>query len=145
MPWHISEDLKRFKRLTMGHHIVMGRKTFESIGRPLPGRTSIVITRNRDYATEGVFIARDLEHAMHLVEGDDEAFIIGGAKIYDLAFERCQRMYITLVHAEVAGDVLFPKVNWNQWRLVEDSGVMRTTSDTLELSFRIYERHDAHE
>ena len=144
MPWHISEDLKRFKRLTMGHHIVMGRKTFESIGRPLPGRRSIVITRNPEYASEGVLIANDLDHALKLAKGDKEVFVIGGAKIYELGVERAQRLYLTLVHTEVVGDVFFPQVNWDEWTLVEDSGVVRTNPNTLDHSFRIYERHDAH-
>lgn len=105
LPWKLSLDLRRFRQLTMGHHLIMGRKTFDSIGRPLPGRTSIVLTRDANYRVpDGVLIARDLPQACQLAAGDAESFVIGGAEIYRLAWPACQRVYLTRVLAEVPGD-----------------------------------------
>jgi dihydrofolate reductase len=123
LPWHLSADLRRFKRLTMGHAILMGRRTWESIGRPLPGRTSIVISRQADYQPghDGVFVATNLDEALaqacELQSGSDEAFVIGGARIYELSLPRAERLLVTRIHAPVDGDVQFPTVDWSQWRL----------------------------
>jgi dihydrofolate reductase len=113
--WHISEDLKRFKSLTLGHHIIMGRKTFESIGRPLPGRTNIVITRRADFGVEGCLTAHSLQEAIALAESDSEAFVIGGGEIYSQAIPLAQRIYLTRVHAGYAGDTIFPELNMAEW------------------------------
>ncbi|MGI8782808.1 MAG: dihydrofolate reductase [Acidobacteriota bacterium] len=119
LPWKLSTDLKRFKQRTMGHHLVMGRKTFEAIGRPLPGRTTVVISRQQGYAPEGVLIARSLEEALAMTGQDTEVFVAGGGQIYALALERANRMYLTRVHAEIDGDTYFPKYDESQWKLVE--------------------------
>ena len=122
LPWKLPADLRRFKRLTMGHHLLMGRKTFESIGRPLPGRTSVVITRNRRYrAAEGVHAVQSFEEAAALAEraGDDEAFVIGGAEIYALALPRADRLIVTRVHADFEGDTWFPVFDESGWTLVD--------------------------
>lgn len=120
LPWRLPADLKRFKRLTMGHHLLMGRKTWESIGRPLPGRTTVVITRREDLEIDGVTIARSIEEAIDIAEraGDDEAFIAGGAEIFRQTLDRVDRLYLTLIHAEIDGDAYFPEIDTTRWREV---------------------------
>src|SRR5262245_19431260 len=110
LPWRLSADLKRFRDLTMGHHIIVGRKTFESIGRPLPGRRMIVVTRDRSYRAEGCEVAHSIEDATRLARerGETEIFICGGAEIYAQSIGIVDRMYLTLVDAEVAADTFFP-------------------------------------
>nr|AIA13890.1 Dihydrofolate reductase [uncultured bacterium] len=117
LPWRLSSDLKRFRELTMGHHIVVGRKTFESIGRPLPGREMIVVTRNESFAPEGCFIARSVEDAIQFAKerGESELFICGGAEIYAQTLDRADRIYLTLVHADCGADTFFPAYNGDQW------------------------------
>jgi dihydrofolate reductase len=118
LPWRLPRDLKRFKRLTMGHHILMGRKTWESIGRALPGRTSVVVSRDGGYAVpEGVRLAGSLEAAFRLAQraGEDEAFVIGGGEIYALALPRADRIYLTEVEAAVDGDAAFPPLDPERW------------------------------
>jgi dihydrofolate reductase len=146
LPWHIAADLRRFKRLTMGHAIVMGRKTWESIGRALPGRTSIIITRRTDYdpGDRKVLVAQSLDEALKLASQadceQDQIFIIGGVAIYADTLPRADRLYLTRVHASVEGDVTFPPMDWHQWELREQS---RHTSDTLndyDYTFEMYER-----
>jgi dihydrofolate reductase len=117
LPWRLSSDLKRFRALTMGHHIVVGRKTFESIGKPLPGRVMIVVTRSESFAAEGCFIARSVEDAIQFAEerGESELFICGGAEIYAQTLGRADRIYLTLVHADCDADTFFPKWNTDEW------------------------------
>ena len=140
LPWHLSMDLKRFKRLTMGHHIIMGRRTFESIGRPLPGRIMIVLTRNPEFGAEGAIRAGDLDEALLRVSGDDEAFIIGGAEVYRRTLHRVSRLYITAVHATVKGDTLFPEIHWDDWVSLEDIRFPADEKNDFDYSFRIYDR-----
>ena len=111
MPWHISEDLKRFKKLTLGHPVIMGRKTYESIGKPLPGRTNIVITRNPNFSATGVTAVSSFYEALNVAgqsAGNDEIFVIGGAEIYTLALPTAKRIYLTRVHGDFAGDTRLP-------------------------------------
>ena len=117
LPWRLSTDLKRFRNLTMGHHIIVGRKTFESIGRPLPGRQTIILTRNESFRPEGCFVARSVEDALRLAEdrGESEAFICGGAEIYAQSLDKADRIYLTLVHADSEADTFFPDYNGDQW------------------------------
>jgi dihydrofolate reductase len=121
LPWHLSSDLKRFKQLTMGHHLIMGRKTYETIGRPLPGRTTIVITRNPQYQAAGCLVAPSLEEALGLAreKGDTEAFIAGGGEIFTLALPLVDQIYLTQVHAQVEADVFFPPFSLEGWRQIE--------------------------
>src|SRR5437016_5391285 len=123
LPWHLSDDLQRFKRLTMGHTIIMGRRTWESIGRALPGRRTIVVTSQPGYRTgvDGVSIAPRLDDALRIAEDatDEEAFIVGGAELYREAVARASRLYMTRIKATVEGDTYFPNVEWNNWRLIE--------------------------
>ncbi|MEO6508426.1 MAG: dihydrofolate reductase [Patescibacteria group bacterium] len=111
LPWHLSVDLKRFKRLTTGHSIIMGRKTYDSIGRPLPNRTNIVITRDPNYGVEGVMVAHSLDEAVKIAQkspGSDEVFVIGGAQIFQEALKIADKLYLTIIHKQIEGDVYFP-------------------------------------
>jgi dihydrofolate reductase len=120
LPWRIPEDLARFKRLTMGHSLVMGRKTFESIGRPLPGRNIIVLTRRTDWASYGVDVAGSLEGALEIARSRGEvAFVAGGAEVYRAAMAVADRMELTEVDAVPDGDTVFPDVDWSLWTETE--------------------------
>jgi dihydrofolate reductase len=117
LPWRMSSDLKRFKSLTMGHCLLMGRKTFESIGKPLPGRQTIVLTRqNFQSAWPQVMTVQNLAQVRALVEPGRKVMVVGGAQLYALALPHCSRIWITRVLAEVPGDVLLPLIDWSQWR-----------------------------
>ena len=146
LPWHLSEDLKYFKRVTMGKPIIMGRKTWESIGRPLPGRSNIVITTDPNYSAEGVKVVRTLEDAISLAEnialidGADEAVVIGGAQIYALAFPLAQRLYMTQVHAEVEGDTFFPQFDLTQWDELGREDFSASGPNPYDYSFVVLER-----
>ena len=120
LPWHISADLKKFKALTLGKPVIMGRKTFQSIGRPLPGRTNILITRDASYGGDGINAAGGLDAAFEIAEGEGagEAMVIGGGEIYRMAIPRAQRVYLTEVHIEVSGDTLFPALEADAWKEV---------------------------
>ena len=119
LPWHLPEDLKRFRALTMGHHIIMGRKTFESLGRLLPGRTTVIVTRNKDYKVAGALIAHSLQSALVLAAGDAEPFVIGGAELYKEGLKQANKLYITKVHADFAGDAFLPEIDLSAWNLSE--------------------------
>ena len=118
LPWHIPEDLKHFRRVTTGHSIIMGRKTHDSIGRALPGRQNIVISRRMNAQFEGCEVVDTLEGAIKLARrsGDDEPMVIGGASIYTLALPLCTRIYMTEVNQPVDGDTFFPEIDLSQWR-----------------------------
>lgn len=119
MPWHLPEDLKRFRALTTGHHIVMGRKTYESLGRLLPGRTTVIVTRNTDYAVEGAIIAHSVEEALAACMDDEEVFLIGGAELYQQGITHADKIYMTEVHADFEGDAFLPSFDLTQWDEVE--------------------------
>jgi len=119
LPWRLPADLRRFKSLTMGKPVIMGRKTYESIGKPLPGRSNIVVTRDPDYRAPGCQVVHSLEQALEAGAGHAEVMVIGGAELYRQALGRAQRMYLTLVRAEVEGDTLFPDIEPQQWRELE--------------------------
>ncbi|MGB7815973.1 MAG: dihydrofolate reductase [Methylotenera sp.] len=138
LPWHLPEDLKRFKALTMGHHIIMGRKTHESLGRLLPGRTTVIVTRNKAYKVEGALIANSLESAIALCKNDTEPFLIGGAELYKVGLEYATKLYITQVHAEFAGDAFFEDINSTHWQLSEKKD--HVSASGLEYSDLIYQR-----
>jgi dihydrofolate reductase len=146
VPWRLSTDLKRFKAITMGHHLIMGRKTFESVGKPLPGRVNVVITRQDGYAPEGVTVVHTLEDAVRFAEraGDDEAFIAGGAEIYKLSMHRADRMYLTRVHAEVEGDTWFPEFDdVTEWQLTDSEHFEADDRNEFPFSFLTYDRAGA--
>ena len=114
--WHLPTDLKRFKKTTTGHHIIMGRNTFESIGKPLPNRTTVIITRNPDYKVEGCLVVNSLEKALEVAKNDESPFIIGGAQIYEQAISIADKLDITEVHHSFDADVFFPEINKNTWK-----------------------------
>jgi len=121
IPWHLRADLRMFKALTMGHHLLMGRKTYESIGRKLPGRTMIVLTRQNVYDVPGIQTAHSVDQAIALAAdaGERELFVVGGGEVYDLVLARARRAYLTLVDTIAGCDVFFPEVDWNEWLELE--------------------------
>jgi len=123
VPWHLPDDLNRFKTLTMEHHIIMGRKTYESIGNPLPGRTNVVITRKQDYQPDGCLVVHSVAEAIDLAEnrGETEAFIIGGGEIFKQSLELTDRIYLSIVHTTVQAEVYFPPLDELQWTEIESS------------------------
>ncbi len=140
LPWHLPEDLKRFKRLTVGHPVIMGRKTWESIGRPLPGRRNLVVSRTPGYAAEGAEVFASLDEALAAAAGEDEVFVIGGAALYAEAMPRADRLYLTRVHATVEGDVTFPGLDPAAWTLVSEDRREADARHDHAFSFRVYER-----
>ena len=143
MLWHISEDFKNFKRLTMGHCMVMGRKTFESIGRVLPGRTTIVLTQNKQWSFKGVVTAFGLEKSLQVARGRDEMelFIVGGATIYQLFLPLCSTMYLSKVDFSGKADTYFPEFNETDWKLSEKTDY-KAQGKTLGWSFEVFKRRD---
>ncbi len=119
LPWHLPADLALFKRTTMGKPVVMGRKTFESIGKPLPGRRNIVITRNPSFKAEGCEVVSDIDSALAICADDEEIMLIGGASLYQQTIDRADCMYITLIHHEFDGDTWFPEFDPGDWRVAE--------------------------
>jgi len=139
--WYLPADLKRFKQITSGHHILMGRNTFESIGKPLPNRTSIIITRNNDYFKDGCLIANSIEHAIELTKGNN-AFIIGGAQIYKQALEQdlVDRLDITIVHHNFEADAFFPEIDKTVWKEVAREDFKADEKNKYDYSFVSYEK-----
>lgn len=133
LPWHLPADLKHFKALTMGHHIVMGRKTYESIGKPLPGRTSVVVSRNRKLKIAGCIVAHTLEQALAVCAVDDEIFVVGGAELYVRALPIADKLYITEIQKDAQGDAFFPVINHDEWR--EISREMHSQQEPLPLEY----------
>jgi dihydrofolate reductase len=146
LPWYLPEDLKYFKQVTMGKPIIMGRKTWESIGRPLPGRTNIVITRDAEFSAEGVKVVNSLEAAITLAEhvtvidGGDEAVVMGGAQIYEMALPMADRLYMTQVHAEVDGDTCFPEFELASWHELTREDFSASETNPYDYSFVVLER-----
>ena len=140
LPWRLSSDLKRFKAVTLGKPIVMGRKTHDSIGRPLPGRKNIVITRNPDYAAPGCTVVHDLDEALVICRGEPEIVVIGGSEIYRQSLPRADRIYLTEVHAEVEGDVCFPDMDKSEWQEVEREEFGADEKNEFPFSFVILDR-----
>lgn len=116
LPWRCPADLKHFKALTMGHHMIMGRKTFDSIGKALPGRTTVIVTRNTNLSIEGCVIAHSLQEAIHACTGDEEIFIVGGAELYSLSLHLADKLYITEIQQDVHGDAHFPEFDHSKWQ-----------------------------
>jgi dihydrofolate reductase len=141
IPWRQSTDLKRLKSLTMGHHMLMGRKTFESLERPLPGRTIVVISRDPNFRADGVLTAHSLERAIDLARLDNEPFIAGGSQIFEQALHRADRMYLTRVHTEVEGDAFFPDFDdVTEWILIDSEHCEADEKNEFPYSFLTYER-----
>ena len=132
--WNIKEDMRRFRTTTMGHPVVMGRKTFESIGRPLPKRTNVVITRG-DSEFEGCLVAHSIEEAVKMFSPDEEVFIIGGAQIYKQALPLADKLYLTIVHRNYEGDTSFPEIDYSEWREVAREEFERGEEDDGAFTF----------
>jgi len=143
MPWRLPEDLKRFKHLTMGHAVIMGRKTFESIGSALPGRSNIVITRSRDWSPTGCVVVHSLEAALAASEESREVFVIGGAQVYALAMPYAQHLYMTEIERDFPGDTFFPELERSHWREVSRERHISGGADTFDYAFVEYERISA--
>ena len=146
LPWYLPEDLRYFKRITMGKPIIMGRKTFESIGKPLPGRANIVITHNAGYQAQGISVVHSLAEALELaqdiarLDGAEEVVVIGGAAIYRAALPHADRIYLTEVHASVEGDAVLPAIDWTRWRETCRERHAAQTPRDFDYSFVCYER-----
>lgn len=138
LPWHLPEDLKRFRALTIGHHIIMGRKTYESLGRLLPGRTTVIVTRNKNYQVEGALIASSLESAIAMCKEDSEPFLIGGAELYKTGLKFANKLYITEVDAEFKGDAYFDALDLSSWQ--ETERISHVSQNGLAFSYVVYER-----
>ena len=137
LPWHLPTDLKRFKKVTMGHTIIMGRKTFQSIGSPLPGRTNIVISRNADFEAPGLYLGSEFGTgpgcgASHK---ETEVFVIGGGQIFQHAFPLAQKILLTLVHTDAQCEVFFPALNWQEWEIHEQEFIPASEVDEYDTTY----------
>jgi dihydrofolate reductase len=140
MPWHLSADLKKFKQITLGSPILMGRKTYESIGRPLPGRTNIIISRNPSYQQNGCLVFDNVEKALTSCQKYDEIFIIGGATFYDLMLAKADSLYLTQIHKTFDADTFFPDINFQEWKEVAREDITDDQSVNFSYSFIKLER-----
>nr|AEI30198.1 dihydrofolate reductase [uncultured bacterium] len=140
IPWHLPSELKLFKSLTMGHHIVMGRRTYESVGRLLPGRTTVIVTRQREYAVPGAVVVHSLPDAIEACKDDDEIFVIGGAELFRESLPIADRIYLTVVDAEPAGDTFMPDFDATQWRETQAESFMRDAKHAHAYRFAVLER-----
>ena len=140
LPWRLSDDLRRFREITMGKPIIMGRKTWESIGRPLPGRQNIVITRQVGFAAEGCDVVGSVDAAIATAGDAAEVMVIGGSEIYALFLPAADRLYLTRVHAEVTGDAYLPAISESEWRLVDEEHHSADERNEHAFSFQRFER-----
>lgn len=140
LPWRLPADLQHFRQLTSGHHVIMGRRNYESIGKPLPDRTNIVITRNTSYRAPGCVIVHSLEGAFAAVQNDPEIFVIGGAEIYRQALARADRLYLTHVHAHIIGDTFFPEFDSEEWKEVDRKAHPLDEKNPHAYTFLVYDK-----
>ena len=143
LPWRLPDDLKRFKELTTGHTIIMGRKTFDSIGRPLPNRRNIVVTRQEGWSSQGVEVAHSLDEALTAARSDGEVFIIGGEQIYRAALPRADTIHLTRVHATVEGDAQFPPLEERCWECVEQINHPADARHAHAMTFEVHRRRNS--
>lgn len=141
LPWHLRSDLQRFKQMTMGHCLLMGRKTYESIGRPLPGRQTIVLTRSmKDPEVPHLNLARQLDDVPALVQAGRKVMVVGGAELYRTALGRCQTIWLTRVLADIQGDTVFPELDWEAWDLQSAEEIDAGPQDDWQTRFEIWKR-----
>ena len=140
IPWRLPNELQLFKRVTMGHHIIMGRKTWESIGRLLPGRTSVIVTRQTDYAVPGAIVTNSLDQALTACGGDNEVFVIGGGELYRAALPSADRIYLTTVDAEPEGDTRMPEFDRTEWREISAASFAADEKHAYSYCFSVLER-----
>ena len=138
--WHLPADLKRLKSLTMGHHLIMGRKTFESLGKPLPGRPHVIISRQKNYQPDGVTVVDSLEKAIEFAKHDDQAFVFGGGEIYRLALPFVKKIYLTRVKALFEGDTYFPELISDEWKMVKCESYSPDEKNLFYYSFEEYDK-----
>tara|TARA_R100000935_G_scaffold31854_1_gene52370 strand:- start:2298 stop:2786 length:489 start_codon:yes stop_codon:yes gene_type:complete len=138
--WHLPDDFKRFKKLTTGHHIIMGRKTFDSFPQPLPDRTHLVITRKDNFKKEGIVTVHSLERAIEFSKGDSQPFIIGGGEIYKMAMEVADKIELTRVHGTFEADAFFPEIDETKWELVSDELHEKDDKHKYEFTYLTYLR-----
>jgi len=143
LPWHLPADLRHFKSVTMGKPMLMGRKTFQSIGKALPGRRSLVLTRDRSFSAEGIELVHTVDEALRVAGDADELMVIGGADVYRSVLPLAGRIYLTRVHAAVAGDTRFPAIDWNSWRCVSRSKHTADERNAYDMSFLLLEPENA--
>ena len=140
LPWNLPDDLKRFKEITSGHTVIMGRKTYDSIGRLLPNRKNIIITRDTSYKVEGATIVHSIEDAVKECAGEEETFVIGGGEILKLALPYVNRMYLTHVEANVPADSFFPEFNPSEWKITSEEFHSKDEEHAYNFTFKVYER-----
>lgn len=140
MLWHLPDDFKRFKEITTGHHIIMGRKTFESFPKLLPNRTHVIITRQKGYAPEGCIVVDSMENAIAACPKDEDIFIIGGGEIYNLGMPFADIIELTRVHGSFEADAFFPKINRNQWELISEEYHPTDEKHKVDFSFQTFAR-----
>jgi dihydrofolate reductase len=142
IPWHLSADLKYFKKITMNHHILMGRKCFESIGNPLPGRTNIIVTHNPYFIVSNCIIVHSLDEGIlwSKKNNENEIFIIGGGEIYKQSVHLWNKLYVTLVDIDCKGDTYFPDMNWNEWKVLSKEDHSADEKNEMNYSFVVYEK-----
>lgn len=140
LPWRLPADLAHFKALTMGHHMIMGRKTYESLGKPLPGRTSVIVTRDRTFSAPGCIVVHSLGEAVAACDSDAEAFFIGGADLYRQALDVAQRLYLTEVKTAVAGDAWFPEFDRTVWGEVARKHCLADEKNPYDFDFVVFDR-----
>lgn len=140
LPWHLPDEIKHFKRLTVDHTVIMGRKTYDEVGRPLPNRRNVVISRNPAFRPPGVTVVPNLDEALALGATETEVFVIGGAEIYRLALPRADRLYLTVVHATFEGDVVFPPFDQAAWALEEETFHPADERHSASFTIRRYAR-----
>lgn len=138
--WHLPDDFKRFKQLTTNHYIIMGRKTFESFPKPLPNRTHVIITRQKDYTAEGCLVVANLADALAMVPEDENAFVIGGGEIYALALPFTDVIELTKVHARFEADTFFPEIDSKQWKLVSEEYHPKDEKHLFDFTYETYRR-----
>lgn len=140
MVWHLPDDFKRFKQLTTGHHIIMGRKTFESFPKPLPNRTHIVITRQKDYSPENCIVVQSMRDAIGKAPQNEDVFVIGGGEIYNLGLPYADKIELTRVHAEFEADAFFPKINPDEWKLANEEFHPKDEKHNVDFTFQTFIR-----
>jgi len=140
LPWYLPADLKRLKTLTMGHFLIMGRKTFESLGKPLLGRTTVIITRNKDYKAEGCIIVSSVKEGIEAAKNDVEPFIFGGGEVFKEALPMVKKIYMTRIHEVFDGDTFFPELNANEWKETAREDFQPDEKNKYSYSFITLER-----
>ena len=136
--WHLPDDYKRFKELTSGHYIIMGRKTFESFPKPLPNRTHVVITRQENYAPEGCIVVNSIEDAFSICPKNEDSFIIGGAEIYELGLPYVDKIELTYINDNFDADAFLPKIDFSKWELIKEEFHAKDEKHAHEFSFQTY-------